>query len=56
MYHNWCALEYYKLSYEDQSAILLTVLLHDPYNNLIKILKQLGKSSDFIEDVIFIKK
>jgi uncharacterized protein len=64
MYHAWCALEEYELSDEDQLAVLLAALLHDAddgkffpdhknYENLRNILKQTGKSNDFIEDVVF---
>ncbi len=64
MYHAWCALEDYELSKEDQLSVLLAALLHDAddgkffpehknYENLRKILKQTGKSDDFIEDVAF---
>jgi uncharacterized protein len=64
MYHAWCALEDYELDDQDQMAVLLAALLHDAddgkffpahknYENLRSILKQTGKSSDFIEDVVF---
>jgi uncharacterized protein len=64
MYHAYCALEDYDLSNEDQMAVLLAALLHDAddrkffpehknYENLRKILKQTGKSDEFIEKVVY---
>jgi len=64
MYHAWCALEDYELSDEDQMAVLLAALLHDAddrkffkehknYENLRNILQQTGKSSEFIEKVVY---